>query len=354
MLEKEIIATNLDSLFKKSPVKQLTSSDKIVIFSDLHMGDGSSRDDFLHNAGLFSYVLEKQYLQRQYSLILNGDIEELQRFSYDAIAQRWKEVYALFDAFARQKKLYKLIGNHDADLILKMNNSSPYSHLESLVLIHKNHQLFVFHGHQASLYYTKHNAMIGFFLRYVANPLGIHNYSVAYNSRKQYKIEKRVYEYASERKIAALIGHTHRPLFESLSKRDYLEYQIEKLVRSFASEPAAVTIEAQQKLKIYRDELVKLNRDKKNTLLGNSLYNADILVPCMFNSGCVIGSRGITCLEIDKEEIALVHYFDGRVKPANVPTGDKPAQALEGSPYYQVEINKEHLDYIFARITFLT
>jgi hypothetical protein len=196
--------------------------------------------------------------------------------------------------------------------------------------------------------------MVGLFLRYVANPLGIQNYSVAYNSRKQYKIEKRVYEYASERKIAALIGHTHRPLFESLSKRDYLEYQIEKLVRSFASEPMAATMQARLKLKTYRDELVKLNRDKKNTLLGNSLYNADILVPCLFNSGCVIGSRGITCLEIANDEIALVHYFDGRVKPAGAPTGDKPAQALEGSPYYRVEINKEHLDYIFARITFLT
>ncbi|QHT71245.1 hypothetical protein GXP67_33630 [Rhodocytophaga rosea] len=354
MLEKEIIANNLDSLFKKSPVKPLSSIDKIVIFSDLHMGDGGSRDDFLHNSELFSYVLEKQYLQNQYSLILNGDIEELQRFSYDAIAKRWKGVYTLFDAFARQKKLYKLIGNHDADLILKINKSSPYSLLESLVLTYKDHQLFLFHGHQASLYYTKHNALIGFFLRYVANPLGIQNYSVAYNSRKQYKIEKRVYEYASERKIAALIGHTHRPLFESLSKRDYLEYQIEKLVRSFAAEPAAATQEAQQKLKTYRDELIKLNRDKKNTLLGNSLYNADILVPCLFNSGCVIGSRGITCLEIANEEIALVHYFDGRIKPADSPTGDKPAQSLEGSPYYRVEINKEHLDYIFARITFLT
>lgn len=354
MLEKEIITRNLDTLFKQSPVIGLSGNDKIVIFSDLHMGDGSRKDDFLHNAQLFSYVLENQYLQKEYTLILNGDIEELQRFSYDSIFGQWKNVYALFDGFAACGKLFKIIGNHDYTLILKTSKASPYQHLHALVLTYKNQPIFIFHGHQASLYYTRHNALIGFFLRYIANPLGIQNYSVAYDSRKQYKIEKRVYEYASGRKLAALIGHTHRPLFESLSKKDYLEYQIEKLIRTFSTEPDTVTPEAETKLRNYRNELVKLNQDRKQSLLNNSLYNNSILVPCLFNSGCVVGSRGITCLEIANEQIALVHYFDGRVKQASTPTGDKQAEPLGESPYYKVVINQEHLDYIFTRIKFLS
>jgi UDP-2,3-diacylglucosamine pyrophosphatase LpxH len=352
MLEKEIIAKNLDSLFEKSPVKQLTPVDRIVIFSDLHMGDGSKLDDFLHNADLFMYVLEKQYLNQDFTLILNGDIEELQRFSYEQISRKWQKVYSLFDAFSRNKKLFKLIGNHDYSLILKTSKASPYSHLHSLVLAYKQHYLFLFHGHQASLYYTKHNTLIEFALRYIANPLGIQNYSVAYNSRKQFKIEKRVYNYSSSRKIASIIGHTHRPLFESLSKRDFLEYQIEKMVRSFSNEPSLVNVETEKKLKEYKDELIRINRDKRDSLLGYSLYNEDILVPCLFNSGCVIGRRGITCIEISNEEIALVHYFDERVKSGNG-TNESQKQKLGDSNYYKVIINKEHLDYIFTRIKFL-
>jgi UDP-2,3-diacylglucosamine pyrophosphatase LpxH len=349
MLEKEIIASNLDKLFKESPVKHLSKDDKIVILSDLHMGDGSKRDDFLHNADLFSFVLEKQYLAKNYTLILNGDIEELQRFSYEHIYRRWKSVYALFDAFAGTKTLYKIIGNHDYALILKTNNASPYTHLNSLVLRYKEHHLFIFHGHQASLYYTKHNALIEFALRYIANPLGIKNYSVAHDSRKQYMIEKRVYTYSSSRKIASIIGHTHRPLFESLSKRDYLEYEIEKLIRDFSKYPSSATLDKEKMLLAYRDELIKLNQGKRDSLLGYSLYNANILIPCLFNSGCVIGSRGITCIEIANEQIALVHYFDKHIKSVSAGEG-KQVEQLANSDYYKVVINQEKLDYIFTRI----
>jgi predicted phosphodiesterase len=317
------------------------------------MGDGSKRDDFLHNADLFSYVLQKQYLESGYSLILNGDIEELQRFSYERINERWKSVYQLFDAFASGAGLHKIIGNHDYALILKTNKSSPYVHLNSLVLEYKDHHLFIFHGHQASLYYTKHNALIEFALRYIANPLGIKNYSVAHDSRKQYKIEKRVYTYSSSRKIASVIGHTHRPLFESLSKRDYLEYEIEKLIRDFSKSPAEVTTAKEKKLLAYRDELIKLNQGKRDSLLGYSLYNANILIPCLFNSGCVIGSRGITCIEIAYEQIALVHYFDKRIKSVSTADG-REVQQLGESNYYKVVINQEKLDYIFTRIKFLS
>lgn len=354
MLEREIIAKNLNTLFKQSPVKPLTAQDKIVIFSDLHMGDGSRRDDFLHNAELFKYVLENQYLKNEFELILNGDIEELQRFSYEHIAKQWQSIYALFDEFNRKGRLYKTVGNHDYSLILKTNKSSPYPVLHSLVLDYKQHHLFLFHGHQASLYYTKHNALIGFFLRYIANPLGIQNYSVAYNSRKQFKIEKRVYDYSRERKVASLIGHTHRPLFESLSKRDFLEYEIEKLVRAVSVDATALTAEVEKKLTSYKEQLIKLNRGQKGSLLEYSLYNADILVPCLFNSGCVIGREGITCLEITNAEIALVHYFDKRVKTSRVYEDGILVQQVNDSHYYRVEINRESLDYIFTRIKFLS
>ena len=352
MLEKEIISKNLDKLYSESPVKLITDDDKIIVFSDMHMGNGSRKDDFLSNSDVFLYVLKNYYLKQKYQLILNGDIEELQRFSYKDIYSRWKEVYGLFDEFNSKDAFFKIIGNHDLTLILKANKLSPYQHYHSLVLKYKENSIFLFHGHQASLYYTKHNALIGFFLRYIANPLGIKNFSVAYDSKKQFKIERRVYDYSRTRKIASLIGHTHRPLFESLSKRDELVYQIEKLIRGYSKTLSEK--ETIKQLLLYKDELVKLNRKKeRRNLIENSLYNEDILLPCLFNSGAVMGGSGITGIEISNGSIALVHFYDVRVKNRHWEIDGKTPERLDNSPYHKLLINREPLDYIFTKINYL-
>jgi UDP-2,3-diacylglucosamine pyrophosphatase LpxH len=353
MLASEIITQNLDTLIREAPRHPLTATDKWVIFSDLHLGDGGPNDDFLPNADLFTYVLEQQYLRQGYSLVLNGDVEELQRYTYAQVARQWGNVYALFDAFFRQGRLVKIVGNHDYDLILKTNKASPYPHHNAFVLTYGAHELLLFHGHQASLYYTRHNALIGFFLRYFAQPLGINNYSVAFDSRKQFKIEKRVYEYASRRKIAALIGHTHRPLFESMSKIDSLKFQIETLLRQYPSLPPAEAGAIEKKVVAFRNELLKVNASKKSSLAGSSRYSTDILIPCLFNSGCTISRSGITCLEISGESLALVHYFDGRVKVARPGESTGPGVVLGNSPYHRVVIQQEPLSYIFSRISLL-
>ncbi len=354
MPASQIITQNLDTLFREAPRQALTATDKWVIFSDLHMGDGGRNDDFLPNAALFTYVLEQKYLREGYRLVLNGDVEELQRYAYPRIARRWESVYTLFDAFARQGRLVKIVGNHDYDLILKSSKVSPYPHHNAFVLTYGLHELLLFHGHQASLYYTRHNALIGFFLRYLAQPLGINNYSVAYDSRKQFKIEKRVYQYASRRKIAALIGHTHRPLFESLSKIDSLKFQIETLLRQYPSLARREARAVEKKVVTFRNQLLKMNASRKAGLAGSSRYSRDILIPCLFNSGCVIGHSGITCLEISQESLTLVHYFDERVKMARTGESAGPGVALGTSPYRRAVIQQEPLSYIFSRISLLT
>jgi len=353
MLASEIITQNLDALLRDAPRHPLTATDKWVIFSDLHLGDGGPNDDFRPNADLFNYVLEHQYLRQGYSLVLNGDVEELQRYTYAQVARRWGSVYALFDAFAGAGRLVKIVGNHDYDLILKTSKASPYPHHNAFVLTYGAHELLLFHGHQASLAYTRHNALIGFFLRYFAQPLGINNYSVAYDSRKQFKIEKRVYGYASRRKIAALIGHTHRPLFESMSKIDSLKFQIETLLRQYPGLPSEAARVVEKKVMAFRNQLLQANTNRKASLAGSSRYSTDILIPCLFNSGCVISPGGMTCLEISGESLALVHYFDGRVKVPRSGESTGPGVGLGDSPYHRVVIHQEPLSYIFSRISLL-
>ena len=70
----------LDRLLNESTTLDLKSQKRWAIFSDLHMGDGGSTDDFKRNSDLFATALKDFYLEKNHALILNGDVEELQRF----------------------------------------------------------------------------------------------------------------------------------------------------------------------------------------------------------------------------------------------------------------------------------
>jgi UDP-2,3-diacylglucosamine pyrophosphatase LpxH len=346
------IYQKLDALFEKSKAEELTDQSKWVIFSDLHMGDGGSTDDFKPNSDLFLTTLEEHYLKKKFGVILNGDVEELQRFSLQKIQAYWKRAYGLFDEFAAKTRFIKTIGNHDLQLSLKDGKGAqPYDLREAIKLKYGKDHLFIFHGHQASKRFQKHNDLIGFTLKYFADPLGIRNYSVSHSSRKQYKLERRLYAYSAYRKVVSIVGHTHRPLFESMHKVERLKFKIEQLCRAYAlDEPSE---EIKKTIKSYRKELKQYFKEHKEHNFSNYVYDTLFHIPCLFNSGCVVGKRGITCLEIEKGKIRLVHWFDKTISKKYLRnSGYKPRQLGE-SPYYRMVINEEPLNYIFTRIRFL-
>lgn len=352
-VNNKIVYQNLDKLFEEAPSFELNSQSKWVIFSDLHMGDGGSTDDFKANSDLFIAALDQHYYQKDFDLILNGDVEELQRFSMKKIRKRWGEVYDVFDKFAKDRRLLKTIGNHDLEITTMEDYPFDYKHLDAFKLHHKDNDLFVFHGHQASKKFQKHNQIIGLTLKYLANPLGIKNYSVAHDSRKQYNIEKRAYGYSAFNKIASVIGHTHRPLFESLHKVERLKYKIEQLCRELAQKNSRdKSLEAS--IKANKKDLKKYYKKNEDTNFQNYVYNTIFHIPCLFNSGCVIGKRGMTCLEIEEEKIRLVHWFDKKISKKYLQKSGYEPEELDGTDYYRMVLNEESLDYIFTRIKFLS
>ena len=353
-IKTKALYSKLTKQFEESPEIPLSEHQAWVIFSDLHMGDGGSTDDFKSNATLFSSALEKHYLKKNHALILNGDVEELQRFKVEKIVRRWKDIYQLFDAFHHRRALYKTIGNHDLELQIMKDLPFSYTHYDSIKLRYEDNHLFVFHGHQASKKYQEHNELIGFTLKYFANPLGIKSYSVAHSSKKQYKIEKRAYGFSSFNKIASIIGHTHRPLFESLHKVERLKFKIEQLCREYVEATGVELSAIKTEIKEHKRELKKHYKENKDHGLKNYVYDTVFHIPCVFNSGCVVGKRGMTCLEIADEKIRLVHWFDKKIgKKYLIQTGYQP-ERLQGTDYYRLVINEESLDYIFARIKFLS
>ncbi len=343
----------LDKLYLQSPSLDLKSQKRWVIFSDLHMGDGGSTDDFKLNANLFESALENYYLENDSGLILNGDIEELQRFQLKKIIDRWQKVYHLFDKFDAKKRLFKTIGNHDLELLLIKHLPFKYKLYESLRLKFGEENLFVFHGHQASKKYQEHNELIGFTLKYFANPLGIKSYSVSHNSKKQYKIEKRVYGFSAFNKVVSVIGHTHRPLFESLHKIERLRYKIEQLCREYSLASKEDLDEIKQEIKAHKKELKKYFKENKDHSFQNYVYNTLFHIPCLFNSGCVVGKRGMTCLEIEGDIIRLVHWFDKNISKKYLKQSSYQPEQLGNTDFYRLVINEESLHYIFTRIKFL-
>ncbi len=320
---------------------------RFVIFSDLHMGNGGSRDDFLKNGSWFQQVLSEYYLPEDYHLILNGDIEELQKFHWDQIWKFWKPLYQVFDQFRKKGHLHKTIGNHD--LILANGNLDyPFEVYESLELYNGRDSILVYHGHQFSELLQRFETICTFALQFIAYPLGIMNYSKSPDNRKKLKTELKAYEASRQLGLISVIGHTHRPLFESLSKRDSLKYRIDTLIRRFRNAGHSQQLRIKREIRQYQEELEEMKHTSEFHI--SELYSNDGLVPCLFNSGCAIGKRGITSLEIHKDEIQLIYWFDQeKVSPATAPIGYNFYE-IPGTTLRKVVLNSEKLDYIMDRI----
>ena len=353
MMKLKILYNHLDQLKNSSKVLSINKHSKWVIFSDLHLGNNTSKDDFKRNSTLFKKVLEN-YNDQNFGLILNGDVEELQRFDYHSIRNSQKDVFELFKLFFKRKALLKTFGNHDIDFSYNDEINREFPAEESFLLKHKKGEILIFHGHQASGYFIRYNKMIGWLLKYIATPLGFNNYSVAHNSRKKYKIENKVYHYSAYKGIVSIIGHTHRPLFESLSKAERLKIMIENLVREYIVEKKESRLkEIRKTIKSHKKELKKLFR-KKGNLDMHQVYHSYLTIPCLFNSGTVIGKRGITCLEIENNMIKLMHWFDKKISEKYLnKRGYEPEQIGEEDVFKMV-LNQESLDYVFARIKLLS
>jgi predicted phosphodiesterase len=338
----------------------LRNGGKLLVVSDFHMGNGR-RDDFERNACLVGAILDKYYYEQGYTLVLNGDIEELLKCSLPSIRARWKNLYQVFDRFNGSGRLYKIIGNHDAELVLE--RSYPYALYESVTVHTSYSRVYIYHGHQGSSIYSRFNKQIAGLVRYVLKPFGIGNITSARSPRKRFAAEKRAYDFSLENSVISVIGHTHRSLFESLGRFEFIKYEIERYCREYPHVPAEKRALIKKEVTALREELAKLGNKERRDILEKSLYGGDVPVPCLFNAGCAIGKKGINAIELDNNAISLVYWwksgqgkkFAGRgnyaLETLSVPV--HPAYAESPATCHKVTLNTETLENIHARIALL-
>ena len=346
----------LERLLQNARPINLDNTSKVLILSDLHIGNGGRRDEFKRNSELVKTMLGSYYLPEKYSLVLNGDVEELFKFPLESIEAVWGELYDLFLKFEQNGFFWKIYGNHDAELLEERKYRLASSMVESLKFQYGKETLLLFHGHQASVLLWETYPMVSravvLFIRYIIKPVGIRGFSIAYNSTRRFAIEKSIYEFSNNAKIVSIIGHTHRPLFESLSKVDFLNYRIEELCRAYPAADTQRRTLIEKKISALKVELDACYKQGKKIGLRSGLYN-NITIPSIFNSGCAIGKRGITALEIEGNKIRLVYWYNGKQSRKFTSDRDNRPMELGSTGFSRVVLNEDSLDYLFTRIHLL-
>jgi hypothetical protein len=302
---------------------------------------------------MLTCLLEEYYFKDGWILILNGDIEELQRFSLDLIRENWPGLYRVFNLYANENRLYKLIGTHDEQILLKRYASYPYLlytviKIETVVV-----PAYVYNGHQLSKIYSNYNRLIGFGIHYFLQPFGIKNITSARSPHKRFHIEKEAYGFSMKNHCLSIIGHTHRPLFESLGRYDYIKFEIERLCRDYPDSREEDRSRIENEVSALRNELGKLKRKEKRDVQRHSLYGDEIPVPCLFNSGSTISKKGLNAIELTNCDIALVYWFTKGKSKQFVMRGGYELTEIPGKPFRRAVLNHNKLDYIFAKIKLL-
>lgn len=262
----------LDKVFRDAFPVPFDRDSKFVFFSDVHRGDDSISDEFGRNRHIYFRALD-YYNDNEYTYIEIGDGDELlEQKDYRHIYSAHPQIFDLLRRFFEDDRMHMLYGNHNLQLrkdeYLRKNlyhvyddYSDSYVPLfpgmtahEALILTEREsgQQIFVVHGHQGDLISDQlwfvSFVMIRFFWRFM-HLLGVkYAASPARNREHRHKVELNYNKWNEDRHIMLICGHTHRPRFPKKGE------------------------------------------------------------PAYFNSGCCIHPRGITCLELENNEISLISW----------------------------------------------
>jgi predicted phosphodiesterase len=335
--------------FNSAAVLDISREGRVLIISDFHMGAGK-RDDLHPNGEIVRKILEDYYFKNGWYLALNGDIEELAKFSLKDIQAEWKDLYRVFDLFAAAGRLYKTLGNHDEDLIFE--REYPYPLYNAIKIETGRIPLYVYHGHQSSRMYTDFNSLISLSLRYLLKPIGIRNISSARSPYRRFHVEQQAYNFSLKNNCISVIGHTHRALFESLGRFDYIKFEIERLCRDYPASSGKDRERIAGEVENLRAELRKLKHSERRDVLRQSLYGDEFPVPCLFNAGSAIGKKGINAIEVDNENIALVYWFPEGKGMKFISRGWYKVEHFDGCCCRAV-LNQDRLEFLKAKIELL-
>lgn len=292
----------------------------IIIFSDQHKGARNGSDDFAFAEKNYLTALD-YYNDKNFYLINLGDNEELWENTIFQVIKHNQNTFDKEKLFIDRNAYCKIIGNHDlfwkndplvAQGFIKKIYGRSIKIFESIVirvqLSTAYLDIFCTHGHQGDAQ-SDGNAFSKWFVSYIWGPLQmlleINTNSPSTNDESKTRHNQMMYEWASKQPDTLLItGHTHQPVFKSLTHLERLYLQLE---------------EAQQnndKEAIKKIETEIPRRRREYDFVNNSFRN---LNPSYFNSGCCCFEDGtITGIEIAEGFIRLIKWSYVNNIPARI------------------------------------
>ncbi|MFM2336952.1 MAG: hypothetical protein RL115_145 [Bacteroidota bacterium] len=301
------------------------SKDKFIIFSDQHKGRKDGADDFRLAEKNYLAALA-YYFNQGYTFISLGDSEELWENNIRQVKKHNQQNFKIEKSFLQANRFIKVFGNHDlywdndpfAAWQLKNIYGQKIKVYEGIILqfaidvitptrpynqAQKNRQglplqLLLTHGHQGDAR-SDGNWFSKFFVANIWAPiqslLKINPNTPAYDANKKNLHNTMMYEWSAVENNPVLItGHTHQPVFASLTHLERLYKQLQTAIRY------------QQKTEVARwqEEITKLEKKMTTTSV-----NYRKMKPCYFNTGCCCYSDGdITGIEIADGEIRLIKW----------------------------------------------
>ena len=207
-------------------------SGKFIIFSDQHKGARDGADDFAMAEPNYLAALD-YYNTNNFFFISLGDNEELWE---NTLAQVKKYNTKTFEAerkFIDRNAFIKVFGNHDlfwqndpfAALQLKSIYGTEVKIYEGVILPvnigNKSLNIFCTHGHQGDAQ-SDGNWFSKFFVARIWGPLQgylrINPNTPAYNNQEKTLHNDIMYKWSAQHDDILLVtGHTHQPVFESLT-----------------------------------------------------------------------------------------------------------------------------------------
>lgn len=315
--DKALTEKKLSALWNDSSIKEIdTRGKRIVMFSDMHLGDGGKADDFRHNHKAFGRALD-YYLKENYMVILLGDIEEFWQFDHAKIVEEYDAtVYKKFRGF-KDGFFYRVHGNHDSewgtprDPARAIAGESEVAS-EALKLRDKDGiaRILLVHGHQGDEESDKHSWSSRFFVRLykIVEPvIKIDRLASATKCQIIKDYEKILYTWAKNSKAILICGHSHRAIFGSISFIERLEkdvIRLEKDIRDIGDNKELL----EKKRKELKEVRAKIKDEKKKKRKITRVETEGETLPCYFNTGCALYPSGVTAIEIDNDEMRLVQW----------------------------------------------
>jgi predicted phosphodiesterase len=324
---------------KKGVVLSLKENSRIIIFSDQHRGAKNGADDFMKAETGYLAALD-YYFENKFQYISLGDSEELWENTLNQVKKNNTLTFEAEKKFILKDRFFKVFGNHDlywdnspiASQQLKMIYGKKLRVFEGMILEKDNKEeptqekksknpfsflklkpnedpdilpiancpltIFLTHGHQGDAS-SDGNWFSKFFVANIWAPLQSYlriNFNTpAYDEDLKTAHNLIMYEWSAKFKSLVLItGHTHQPVFESLTHPEKLYKQMGDAIKANKTE----------EVKQIEEEIKRRGRDYKTT---PAQYLT--MKPSYFNSGCCCYRDGdITGIEITYEKISLVKW----------------------------------------------